>query len=414
VRPALNGQVNAPAETASSVASPPQEPSALTNVAPAASEPARLKEITAHLAEDVRPLVAHLAEDVRPLVERMNAVPEVARPLLERARPWADPIVDELRPIINDLRPVVQDLRAELADRLTHMDDVTARLAARVHLGSVTGFAGASARRVASMRPARRVSAAREPLARAIPAPRVATPRLPSLPIGAAVRSMARRLRPGRWAFRTVATVLIALVVGTPSLQEAMVAEINWSRSALQTIQLPTVELPTVELPTVELPTLEMPTIELPTIELPAIQIPAFELPTFQLPSAGSGDKPKLVPAQFELPPLDAYRATFQTQASYPTVAPNSTVEWVVALRNTGSVGWYRGVAGAQAALALTDGTEVAVQTTEYVAPGQVGWFIARFRAPSGSGTHAVALYPRIDGRGELPDLGIFALVTVR
>jgi hypothetical protein len=401
--------VNAPAETASSVASPPQEPSALTNAAPAASEPARLKEITAHLAEDVRPLVAHLAEDVRPLVERMNAVPEVARPLLERARPWADPIVDELRPIINDLRPVVQDLRAELAERLTHMDDVTARLAARVHLGSVTGLAGASARRVASMRPARRVSAPREPVARAIRAPRVATPRLPSLPIGAAVRSITRHLRPGRWAFRTVATVLIALVVGTPSLQEAMVAEINWSRSALQTIQLPTVELPTLELPTIELPT-----VELPTIELPAIQIPAFELPTFQLPSAGSGDKPKLVPAQFELPPLDAYRATFQTQASYPTVAPNSTVEWVVALRNTGSVGWYRGVAGAQAALALTDGTEVAVQTTEYVAPGQVGWFIARFRAPSGPGTHAVALYPRIDGRGELPDLGIFALVTVR
>lgn len=372
------------------------------------------------MAEDVRPLVAHLAEDVRPLVERMNAVPEVARPLLERARPWADPIVDEMRPIINDLRPVVQDLRAQLADRLTRMDDVTAQLAARLDLGSVTSFAGASARRLASMRPTRRVSVRREPVAResmpresvarAIQAPRVATPpRLPSLPIGAALRSMARRLRPGRWAFRTVATALVALVVGTPSLQEAMVAEINWSRSALQTIQLPTVELPTLELPKIELPA-----IELPTIELPAIQIPAFEMPTIQLPSAGSAAAPKLVPAQFELPPLDAYRASFQTQASYPTVAPNSTVEWVVALRNTGSVGWYRGVAGAQAALALTDGTPVAVQTTEYVAPGQVGWFIARFRAPAGPGTHAVALYPRIDGRGELPDLGIFALVTVR
>jgi hypothetical protein len=394
------GRMNTPAETASNVASSPQEPTALSNAAPAESEPARLKAITAHLAEDVRHIVAHLAEDVRPLVERMNAVPEVARPLLERARPWADPIVDEMRPIINDLRPVVQDLRAQLADRLTRMDDATAQLAARLDLGSVTSLAGASARRLASMRPTRRASVPRESVAHAIQAPRIATgPRLPSMAIGAAVRSIARRLRPGRWAFRTLAITLVALVVGTPSLQEAMVAEINWSRSALQTIEMPTVELPTIELPTIELPT---------------IQIPAFEMPTFQLPSGESAAAPKLVPAQFELPPLNAYRATFQTQASYPTVPANATVEWVVALRNTGSVGWYRGIAGAQAALALTDGTGVAVQTTEYVAPGQVGWFIARFRAPAGPGTHSVALFPRIDGRGELSDIGIFALVTVR
>jgi hypothetical protein len=304
----------------------------------------------------------------------------------------------------------VQDLRAQLADRLGRMDEITSQLAARLDLGSVTSLAGASARRLANMRPTRRVAGPRESVAHAIQAPRVATgPRLPSIPIVAAVRSIARRLRPGRWAFRTVAIGLIALVIGTPSLQEAMVAEINWSRSALQTIQVPTVELPTLEFPKIELPK-----IELPTIELPTIQIPAFEIPTFQLPSAESAAAPKLVPAQFDLPPLDAYRATFQTQASYPSVPANATVEWVVALRNTGSAGWYRGIAGAQAALALTDGTEVAVQTTEYVAPGQVGWFIARFRAPAGPGTHSVALFPRIDGRGELPDIGIFALVTVR
>ena len=178
-----------------------------------------------------------------------------------------------------------------------------------------------------------------------------------------------------------------------------MVAEISWSRSVLETIEMPTVELPTIVLP---------------AIELPAIQIPAFELPNLQLPTAETVAPSKLVPAQFELPPLNAYRAAFETQASYPTVPANATIEWVVALRNTGSVGWYRGVAGAQAALALADGTEVAVQSTAYVAPGQVGWFIARFRAPAGAGTHAVALFPRIDGRGELPDLGIHALVTVR
>ena len=38
---------------------------------------------------------------------------------------------------------------------------------------------------------------------------------------------------------------------------------------------------------------------------------------------------------------------------------------------------------GAQASLILDDGTVVAVQSTQYVGPGQVGWFVAHFRAPS-------------------------------
>ena len=230
----------------------------------------------------------------------------------------------------------------------------------------------------------------------AIHAPELKPVRVPvvRLHFGAALTSLARRLRPGRWAFRTVAIGLIVFVVSNPTLRAAMVEEVNWTRSVIQTI-------------------------ELPTIQVPAIELPAFQLPNIEIPSLGSSSQevapaPKLAPAQFELPPLNAYRATFETQAKYPTVPPNSTVEWVVALRNTGSAAWYRGVAGAQAALALTDGTEVAVQTTPYVAPGQIGWFIARFRAPAAPGAHAVPLFPRIDGRGELPNLGIYALVTVR
>jgi hypothetical protein len=88
-------------------------------------------------------------------------------------------------------------------------------------------------------------------------------------------------------------------------------------------------------------------------------------------------------------------------------------VEWVVALRNTGYAGWYRGIDGAQASLALADGTSAGVQTTEYVGPGQVGWFVVRFPAPSEPGVSRIALLPRIDGRGPLPDLGIYATVTV-
>ncbi|MEK6206965.1 MAG: hypothetical protein AABM32_04925 [Chloroflexota bacterium] len=122
---------------------------------------------------------------------------------------------------------------------------------------------------------------------------------------------------------------------------------------------------------------------------------------------------PTLARASFEVPPLSAYGATFEAQAPNPTARPNATVEWVVALRNTGSAGWYRGIDGAQASLALADGTMAGVQTTEYVGPGQVGWFIVHFPAPSQPGVSKIGLRPRIDGRGSLPDLGIYATVTV-
>ena len=347
--------------------------------------------------------VTQLAEDVRPLVEQgVAAVVGRADPLVERARRWADvmlPVSDEIGPILNDLRPVVKDLRAQLNERLPLVAAATSRIAGQLYRGPVVSagrIAAMGARRLASVRPALPSSGP----SLSLPAMHVTalTPvgRVPSFrpQFGAALGSLARRLRPGRWAFRAVAVGLIVFVVSNPSLRAAMVEEVNWTRSVIQTI--------------------ELPAIQIPAIELPAFQIPNIEIPAFQFSGPEPAAPPKLAPAGFELPPLNAYRATFETQATYPTVPANSTVEWVVALRNTGSAAWYRGVAGAQAALALTDGTEVAVQTTPYVAPGQVGWFIARFRAPAAPGAHAVPLFPRIDGRGELPNIGIYALVTVR
>jgi hypothetical protein len=388
--------VNQPTETPSPV-------EAVAENKTAELDPARLKDITKHLADDVLPLVE---QSVTAVEQSVAAVVDRADPLVERARRWADvmlPVSDEIGPILNDLRPVVQDMRAQLSERLPLVAAATARIAGQLYRGPVVSagrIAGTNARRLASARPT--LPAGPSLSMPAIHAPEL-TPvvRMPSVQLhfGAALASLARRLRPGRWAFRTVAVSLIVLVVTTPSLRDAMVEEVNWTRSVIQTI--------------------ELPTIQIPAIELPAFELPAFQLPNIEIPSLGSSSQevapaPKLAPAQFELPPLNAYRATFETQAKYPTVPPNATVEWVVALRNTGSAAWYRGVAGAQAALALTDGTEVAVQTTPYVAPGQVGWFIARFRAPAAPGAHAVPLFPRIDGRGELPNLGIYALVTVR
>jgi len=130
--------------------------------------------------------------------------------------------------------------------------------------------------------------------------------------------------------------------------------------------------------------------------------------------AANAGTMPALVRPAFDVPPLGAYGATFESQAPYPSASPNSTVEWTLALRNTGSAGWYRGVDGAQASLILDDGTVVAVQSTQYVGPGQIGWFVAHFRAPSEPGPHTIRLRPAINGRGPLPDLGIHAVVTVK
>ena len=129
--------------------------------------------------------------------------------------------------------------------------------------------------------------------------------------------------------------------------------------------------------------------------------------------AANAGTLPALVRPAFDVPPLAAYGAAFESQAPYPSASPNSTVEWTLALRNTGSAGWYRGVDGAQASLILDDGTVVAVQSTQYVGPGQIGWFTAHFRAPSDVGPHIVRLRPAINGRGPLADLGIHAVVTV-
>jgi serine/threonine protein kinase len=130
--------------------------------------------------------------------------------------------------------------------------------------------------------------------------------------------------------------------------------------------------------------------------------------------TANADAMPALVRPAFDVPPLGAYGAAFESQAPYPSASPNSTVEWTLALRNTGSAGWYRGVDGAQASLILDDGTVVAVQSTQYVGPGQVGWFTARFRAPSQVGAHTIRLRPAINGRGPLPDLGIHTVVTVK
>lgn len=349
------------------------------------------------------------ADGSSPLVERVRLRFDVFHPFLEEMRP----LMNDLRPIVNDARPVVSAAQSLAVVLLRALRTGVERAIPIVgpRLRSAGALAGDAARRAGTIRPQLATPSMSVSLPGALRMPAAPSVRVPTigLNIGPKLRAVTRRLRPGRWALRTVAVSIIALAMSNPTVRGTMVEQVDAAASFVQTVQLPAIDPSKIELPQVELPVIEMPKLELPTIDLSK-----FELPAFQLPSQPSAAPARLAPATFELPPLQAYRAAFETQAAYPTVAPNGTVEWVVALRNTGSVGWYRGVAGAQASLALPDGTEAAVQSTPYVAPGQVGWFVVRFRAPAAPGTQTVALYPRIDGRGELPDLGLFTLVTVR
>lgn len=347
---------------------------------------------------------------------------DVFHPFLEEMRPLMNdlrPVVEDVRPIVVKARPLIAALvrqgRTAVARAEQKLDDPAVRSAG----ATVGATVGDVARRISTFRPSMSTPTVSLPALQMPGAPTVRVPsiRVPSIGrprIGLPVRAIARRLRPGRRAFRAVAVSIIVIALSEPTVRGTITEQLDSTASFVQTLQLPVVDLSKIEFPAVELPAIELPAVEMPKLELPAIDLSKIEIPAFQLPGQPAAAPAQLVPATFELPPLDAYRASFETQAAYPTVAPNGTVEWVVALRNTGSVGWYRGVAGAQASLALPDGTEAAVQTTPYVAPGQVGWFVVRFRAPAAPGTQTIQLYPRIDGRGELPDLGIFTLVTVR
>jgi hypothetical protein len=238
-------------------------------------------------------------------------------------------------------------------------------------------------------------------------------------------------------ASRATAVVTRATArAGEPREADAPRAGISVPKVTLPTVALPKVTLPTVALPKIALPKLmslapgataliaralgnrvvlggaALAVIAVVVVVSPLDDLVGNALRDGLTPSA-TASRALLVPAPFELPPLSAYGATFESQGPYPTTTPNGNVEWVVALRNTGSAGWYRGIEGAQAALALPDGAGVAVQSTEYVAPGQVGWFVVNFKARAELGTYTVQLLPRIDGRGPLPELGIYTVVTV-
>jgi hypothetical protein len=353
----------------------------------AVAGPTRAAEQDALAADETASTIVKL-DDVREpsvpaLVAATTSLPETLRDAtrsltsagtdVSRVVPLATRLLADARGFIGDVMHDVQ-MDTLIADARDFISDARARVAQRFDTSAVTSLASRATavvtRATARAAEPREADAPRAGVTLpkiALPKvalpnlalPKIALPNVPSLGPGAA--ALIARVRGNRVVLGGAALVVLAVAVVASPLDEAVG---NALRAA-----------------------------------------PA--------PSATVAPLALLVPAPFELPLLSAYGAAFESQGPYPTTTPNGTVEWVVALRNTGSAGWYRGIEGAQAALMTPDGAGVAVQSTDYVAPGQVGWFVVRFKARAELGTYTVQLLPRIDGRGLLQELGIYTVVTV-
>lgn len=127
-------------------------------------------------------------------------------------------------------------------------------------------------------------------------------------------------------------------------------------------------------------------------------------------------------------PPAPSYHSAFVDQSAYPTLAAGTSTTVSVRFRNTGTATWRRGVAGAQAnlglngdttafaALGMSDGwlspNRLATTAEASVAPGGVGTFTFKIRAPAAPGVYRLPLRPVIDGVSWMEDQGVFLVVT--
>ena len=135
------------------------------------------------------------------------------------------------------------------------------------------------------------------------------------------------------------------------------------------------------------------------------------------------------IPGKISLPPDSGYHASWSAQSADPTVLIGATAKLVVALKNIGSRGWYNDGAGQQVVIATNDpqdsdrselagdwlsANRVTSTTTDYVGPGDVGWFEFTVRAPATAGDYRLALRGVVDGVTWLEDDGIFFTIHVR
>jgi uncharacterized protein YkwD len=134
------------------------------------------------------------------------------------------------------------------------------------------------------------------------------------------------------------------------------------------------------------------------------------------------------IPAQVALPSDSGYHASWRAQSADPTVEVGETATLVLALTNTGPRGWYRNSTDQKVFLGTNDpqdaelpdlavnwlsANRVTSTTTDYVGPGEVGWFEFTVRAPLTAGDYRLAVRGVVDGVTWLEDDGIFFTIHV-
>ena len=131
-------------------------------------------------------------------------------------------------------------------------------------------------------------------------------------------------------------------------------------------------------------------------------------------------------PAAAVAPPDSGFHSAYAGQSADPTLAPGQVTTLVVALRNTGTRGWYAGVMGQEANLGTNgdaarpdlaynwlSANRLASTTTAFVGPGETGWFQFQLRAPSTPGVYRLDVRGVIDGTTWLEDSGIYFTIKV-
>ncbi len=136
---------------------------------------------------------------------------------------------------------------------------------------------------------------------------------------------------------------------------------------------------------------------------------------------------------------IPGFHAAWYGQSGYMTLCPGDTMTAVVAMYNSGSFGWVKGVLGQVGYLGTWNPTpgqdqpsvlggdgqlgspntgwprynRVAIQPADYVGPNQVAWFQFAIRAPQTPGTYDLYIRPLIEGATWMEDYGIFWRITV-
>ena len=126
------------------------------------------------------------------------------------------------------------------------------------------------------------------------------------------------------------------------------------------------------------------------------------------------------------------YHAAYFSESSFLSLSPGQSGQFAVGFSNTGDQGWLKGTT-AQASLrtaapldnttdftagwsvSWTSGSVYALQSTDLVAPSQIGFFVYNVKVPTGTALGPKTFYgrPSVDSVGFLEDYGYYQVVTV-